>query len=433
MNKGVMSLGIDLELFHNAEVWKEPVFTLCAFVLPMIIAIAFYAVLPDSLRSEEATDFKSFYAPVAEGLVEGKGFYLDSKPATRYPPGYPLILAGIFRIEQHTSLSRSILLRIMVPFSYGIASVFLYLLARYFKDPGSALLTCVVWAVYPPWLWMTKQSNSEIPYVVFFYAGIWLLWRGLNQKKTRELLLLLSGAFIGGSALIRPAAVGLSLVLPFFALWYLSKETPAQRLKNAVLVFIGFCVVILPWQVWLSRNVNGFALLSTGGTPSIRDGLTFAEAPKDYRQRIDMPEDVKLFMHRALERQQSGDLSTLHDIISFLHLEVKRDLVTVTKLYVVKAARSWYATDSGHYENLILLSQIPFLALVTIGVFANSRSPNFSSGLIVLVLGVILYFWIMTILVLSIVRYMLPAIGLSFILIPEVEYFKHLLKLDRQR
>ena len=71
MNKEFMSSGIDFELFHNVEVWKEPVFLLCAFVLPIIIAIAFYAVLPDSLRSEEATDFISFYAPVAEGLMEG--------------------------------------------------------------------------------------------------------------------------------------------------------------------------------------------------------------------------------------------------------------------------------------------------------------------------------------------------------------------------
>ena len=88
------------------------------------------------------------------------------------------------------------------------------------------------------------------------------------------------------------------------------------------------------------------------------------------------------------------------------------------KLIAMKAARSWYATDSGRF-------QIPILAiqLVTMGLILLSTRAAWTSGgpqrlLACGIWGVIAYFWGMTVLVLSIARYMVPAIGLAFLLLP---------------
>jgi hypothetical protein len=82
---------------------------------------------------------------------------------------------------------------------------------------------------------------------------------------------------------------------------------------------------------------------------------------------------------------------------------------------VLKAARSWYGTDAMTHELPIAAIQIIYLLFIVLGVrIAWRRFPK-NRLIVCALLGVALYFWGMTVLVLSILRYMVPAMGLLLI------------------
>ena len=80
--------------------------TICLIVLLTSCVLAvFFAILPESYRINESTDFTSAYLPSAKSLIQGDGYTIDGNPVTRYPPGYSIILAGILGFAQLFDIS----------------------------------------------------------------------------------------------------------------------------------------------------------------------------------------------------------------------------------------------------------------------------------------------------------------------------------------
>src|SRR3989442_10604463 len=62
-----------------------------------LVTVVFWRVLPDTFRVNEQSDYFAAYGPLARNILAGHGFSRgDENPSTVYPPGYPLVLAGIF-------------------------------------------------------------------------------------------------------------------------------------------------------------------------------------------------------------------------------------------------------------------------------------------------------------------------------------------------
>jgi hypothetical protein len=98
--------------------------------------------------------------------------------------------------------------------------------------------------------------------------------------------------------------------------------------------------------------------------------------------------------------------------------ELRTDPVAMAKLLAIKVMRSWYGTDSGRYELEIMLLQVPYLVLVLWGTLGSLRSDPVRRNFAVCIWVVVLYLWGMTVVVYSMLRYMMPAMGLLFVLIP---------------
>src|SRR5215211_8566360 len=87
------------------------------FVASILATLFFWTILPSRFLVNESYDYIDFYEPVARNILEGRGFIrADGTPAIAYPPGYPLLLAGIFGLSnllktaEETVLSAFILL-----------------------------------------------------------------------------------------------------------------------------------------------------------------------------------------------------------------------------------------------------------------------------------------------------------------------------------
>jgi hypothetical protein len=115
-----------------------------------------------------------------------------------------------------------------------------------------------------------------------------------------------------------------------------------------------------------------------------------------------------------------GELNSLTDIAAIMSKELLARPVAVVKLFLLKAVRSWYGTDSRRLETPMMLLQLAYLALILWATKISWQLGGTARKLTVSIWLIAFYFWGMTMVALSISRYMLPAMGLLFTLLPAV-------------
>lgn len=393
--------------------------TLLVLAFALLIILFFSFLLPDRFKEGNSPDYLNYYAPVANNIVKGLGMVVeDGTIALRYPPGYPLILALFTVIGDWIPLSHSQNTQLLTLLSAGLSTVLIYWLARELWSEPWVFLAPLAWCTYPLLLWLTKQPNSEIPFLMFFYTAVYTFWLGLTRTKYLNLLFFISGLMLGFGMLIRPFALGLPLLFTLM-LWFFRRQSGWQvRLQWTIVYLVGVLVFVLPWEIWLTQQTDQFYLLSSGAFPSVRDGLTFAVNEKGYRQSIQVPQDVELLMTDILNLSRSGDIRSISEMGDYLAVELGTRPLTIFKLMAIKAARSWYATDSGRYELPGLILQILYAVPLIWGSIVAWKQKNTLRMMTIFIWLLLVYAWLMTTAVLSIYRYMLPVASLLFVFMP---------------
>jgi 4-amino-4-deoxy-L-arabinose transferase-like glycosyltransferase len=391
------------------------------FLLAVLVTGLFWAILPARFLQNESTDYLYYYEPVARNLLKGAGFVRsDHALAINNPPGYPLLLAGIFSLAKVSGLSESSVHSTFVLLCMGLSATFVFLLSQSIWGTGGGWLSALFFMTYPFSLWLTKQPSTEVPFMTALYASLYLFWLGLKGHRQAWMFMLLAGAFMGAAMLVRAIAVGAGILLCVLVL-LLRKDLPA-RMRGLFVsaLLVGNILVVLPWQGWAYEKTGQVILLGTNGIPSVKDGLTFAVEAKTYRQDIPVTAEVARLQQ---EIARENDLMTSwHSISVVLGKHLLADPRAVVQLFLIKAGRSWYGTDSGSMETPILFIQSLYGALVALSTIAIWRRRFQYPELLLFVWGFVFYFWLMTILALSILRYMTPTVGLLSLLVPELAH-----------
>ena len=385
------------------------------FVASILATLVFWTILPARFLINESTDYKTFYEPVARNILAGHGFVLENgDPAIRYPAGYPVLLAGVFGLSGVLKIPEDVLLSAFILFNMGLTSVFVFWLARSVWGPRAAVISAFVWMTYPCALWLMKQPNSEIPFMPFLLGGFYLFWSAVQRKRHAWILYFLSGLLVGFAMLIRPIAIGSGAVMGVI-LWVICRDMQARsRVFLITMMLLGNFVVIFPWEAWIHLNTGKIVLLADIGHSSLTRGATFDAFPETYRQVFS--EDISFLMEdieaRLSEAKSSGGfLSVLVD-------ELRTHPLAMAKLYGLKSLRSWYGTDSGRYEALVILIQVPYLVILVWGSYGAWRQGGTARQLTVSIWLIVLYFWGISTLGISMARYMVPAMGLWMAVIP---------------
>jgi 4-amino-4-deoxy-L-arabinose transferase-like glycosyltransferase len=390
------------------------------FLLSVSIILLFWVILPASFQQSDSNDYSTYYEPVARNILSGVGFVVwpNGALAISNPPGYSILLAGIFTFSHIFSLPESLVNSVFILLCMGFSSIFVFLLSEKSWGARGGWFSVLFFITYPFILWLTKQPNNEMPFMAAFYASLYLFWLGLKGHKNTALLLLLAGAFAGVAMLIRAIAIGTGFLL-FGLFLVLKNDLPIKvRFLLALVLLLGNFLIVLPWQVWAYQQTGQVVLLGTNSLPSMKDGLMFAVESKNYRQKITIPADVEDLQNELVIENDS--MNSFGDVLTVLGEHFVKEPGTVVKLFLIKAGRSWYATDSGSMESAIFVIQLFYGTLILLAtIFVWYKKPNLH-GLVLFVWGFVFYFWIMTTLVLSILRYMTPVIGLLALLIPQL-------------
>ena len=215
--------------------------------------------------------------------------------------------------------------------------------------------------------------------------------------------------------MIRPIALGIGLVLSVI-LWFSARELNRRaRMMIIAMLLLGNLIAVVPWEAWVYFKSGQVILLSTNGVKSVRDGLTFAVESKGYRQTNEAPAGVLEVMRDIQVRE--GEVATFSDLAGVISQEMRSHPIGMTELLLFKLARSWYGTDSGRMELPTVLIQIVYLVFVGWGVRKGWQRGGIQRDFVIGALLIVFYFWGMSFLALSILRYMVPAIGVLIILI----------------
>jgi hypothetical protein len=168
--------------------------------------------------------------------------------------------------------------------------------------------------------------------------------------------------------------------------------------------------------LWAYARTGKVILLSNAGPMGIVDGLTFGVERRTGRGHLEIPAGVQGIMDGVAERYERGELGTMSAVVGSIRNEIRRDPRSFAQLMIWKAARAWYATDAIRAtERYAVIVQLSYFALVIPGTYLWWRQSRSARRWIIAAGLIVAYFWAMTTLVLSIVRYMTPVLGLLFL------------------
>ncbi len=186
----------------------------------------------------------SIYWISAKSLADGAGYRIASLPGspfqTKYPPLYPLLLAGVWRAWPDFPAN----LRLAASLNWMIAAAYLALSCLAFHDFGArhvAALTALV--ALNPWVALGAASLlSELPFSVLAIAALALTERA-RDRASPWWLAAAAGAIAGLAYLTRVAGIVLLVACPLALL--ISKQR-----KRAVLFAASMLPAVAGWTLW---------------------------------------------------------------------------------------------------------------------------------------------------------------------------------------
>jgi 4-amino-4-deoxy-L-arabinose transferase-like glycosyltransferase len=227
--------------------WVDAVLSSKGLILILLIlaAILWYGYYSAHTTGILGSDDRE-YASIARNIVEGKGVVRDFVypmevqffnklpiPEFMHPPGYPLLLAGFFKlfgISDRSALLPSYL-------SYFLLIVLFFLFATKHLDRNKAILATLILIFRREILDMSLVALSEAVYTFVFFGFFVVM---AEAKSLKEIFI--GGLLLGASHLIRENIY--PFLPPLFVYLYFYPAIP--RWKKMLLFSAGFMIPIVP-------------------------------------------------------------------------------------------------------------------------------------------------------------------------------------------
>ncbi len=166
----------------------------------------------------------------------------DGLPSGHRPIGYPMFLALFYKIFG---------VNLMVPWTlnlllYALTIFFLFLMAQKIFGEQIALITSLLFAVYPMSIYSIKLLTDEHLFLPVWYGGLWVIFLILGGRKVKYDWFWL-GLIFGYATMIRTHVIFMPLIVGF-AFWLL-KRPLREVLGKIILVFLVMQLVNLPWAI----------------------------------------------------------------------------------------------------------------------------------------------------------------------------------------
>ena len=223
-----------------------------AWLLPLLVALAMLGLAVMAIGPWPVGVFfdDGVYAVLAKALAEGKGFrylHLPGEPgATHYPPGYPALLALLWRawpaFPENVALMKGVNALLLAAAAWGAVR---FGAVRLRLGAPLAAGTVLLFTAAVPVLVFTAVLFSEPLFLAMLFPVLLLAERTVESGRVRDALV--TGLLTGVLVLVR--TVGFVIVPPL-VLALLVRRRPAAALAAGAAAVL----VMLPWQLWSSAH-----------------------------------------------------------------------------------------------------------------------------------------------------------------------------------
>jgi 4-amino-4-deoxy-L-arabinose transferase-like glycosyltransferase len=209
------------------------------------------------------------------GLIRANGLasLYDASSSTSnpdllgHPPGYPILLSLIYRIFPESDTATQLLQMLLDSF----AAVIIFLIAIELFPAAVGVIAGLMAAFAPQFSWnsilLLPDSLAALPILL----AILLIARTRQRpNQSRLLALLAAGALIGVSCWLRANAL---LLAPFMVLSFLFIHKRGERLRAALMLLCGACLIVSPITIRNSLVFGKFIPVSLGAGQTLVEGL----------------------------------------------------------------------------------------------------------------------------------------------------------------
>lgn len=407
------------------------------FIISVVMLVTVVYIAPDSFLEKPCSDCEGWYYPVSQNLLDGNGLVVgpNRRPALDRPPGHVLILAGALSIGRKLEISKEVTVYALNIILLSISATLLFLISQKLWGTQGGIITAGAWVTSPFIVWFLNQPFSEVSFFVFLYLAVFLFLNRHADGTVNVRSQFFVGISLGVAVLIRPIGIGLFIPFAIAIFFHAPTRLLVTRKKSIVAMVFGVVLILLPWQAYLANVKGSFHLISAGvhGHRSLVEGFIFGVHNEGYRVGIDLSPGVKAFMQDmetiivfydripdGREKYGPGGIYDVKSSLNILKIALPR-LIENPKvgfdLFWLKLSRSWYGTDSNRYEYYSAVLQLVYLFFIVPALIKACRQEN-TRILALLALFITCYFWSFAVAFTPLVRYMIPALGVLFTVIP---------------
>ncbi|MBI2724271.1 MAG: glycosyltransferase family 39 protein [Chloroflexi bacterium] len=269
-------------------------------------------------REPQGLNDPALYDLLAGRMADGLGYTRPTgEKFAYYPIGFPATVAGLKKAGDIFGWDRSVFSIKMMNGIFGAITVLLlYLLALRVTDRRTAIIAGLLLSIFPSQVFYTGTVLSEPLFTMLFIAALLALaWRPWTKDGLPYPLLFVAGVLLSAATLTR----GITLVFPLLLLviWTFQLSSKKRALTQAVVVWLGIAVLVVPWSV---RNTLAFDQL-TGPSTNLGDDLcigNFAEATGAFtlRGKCFASDSGKTPQQVELDRNSEGVRIAIRDVLS---------------------------------------------------------------------------------------------------------------------
>ena len=312
---------------------------------------------------------------LAKSLLAGHGlsspFGVATGPTAFIAPGYPLFIAGIFRIFGTETLTSAIVV-ILLQILLNLLTIWLMMyVARMLFDQSVAIIAGLIWACSLPLIWMPTIFWDTCLAICLLTGLIALALRFRDQMSPGLWILL--GAYCGVISLINPAML---LVLAAIVVWLVCQQQ-AHRIQGLALTAATFILVFSPWPIRNARAFHAFIPLRTtvgfelwmGNHPGATGFL-----------------DESLFP--SFNKAELNDYKTRGEISYTAHKsELAKQFIvshpgTFARLTMLRVARYWLGTGSENGSPLFAIHATLTTIFGMIGMWSLAKRRRYAIAIL---------------------------------------------------
>lgn len=235
--------------------------------LPLVVLIAFLArivlliigktyIFPENWPGAYETG--NIAAAIAETGTFSSPFGTDTGPTAWMMPGYPFLLALIFKVFGTYSISSAFVALVLDCIASALTLIPIFLMTRQLYDRKAALVAAAIFCFYPPSLW---HATGRIWDTTFFamMSLFFLNYLTMIENKWTINRALLAGLFFGIIAIFKVIILAL---YPFVFIRILLQKSMLLkvRLQQIGLLTLMILLILGPW-IWRNYLVFGRPLL----------------------------------------------------------------------------------------------------------------------------------------------------------------------------